>query len=216
MNTDQINDKIADFIKAAEKRNWVNYELQGEKSLSLAYPGGEIAYFKQKIFDLKQQISDSSMIGNTWVINGCSYDIIEAGWIQKFIPIAINHMEETAVWNQLQIFLRQYFQLSNYENIVRENESIVLMKSLEPKEYGSLTRARAFCIIEILKRPEHNETKFSKKRIIELVKKEFPAQSGKTVYDERGIITNNIEEARNRHKLDYEYGLKLYKEKYPD
>ena len=84
------------------------------------------------------------------------------------------------------------------------------------KKYNSLTRARAFCIIEILKRPEHNETKFSKKEIIELVKDKFPDQSGRTVYEERRMLTNNQEKARDRHKLDYEYGLKLYKEKYPD
>jgi len=90
------------------------------------------------------------------------------------------------------------------------------VEKLPPKEYISRTRARAFCIIEILKQPEHTETKFSKKGIIELVKKEFPEQSGKTVYEERGKITDDIEKAKNKHKLDYEYGLKLYKEKYPD
>lgn len=210
-----IREKISEILESERKSHKFNSNLQREHSLSLSYPEGKTAYFKQRIFELKKQIADETMIGRAWCENWYNYDAIDINWMQKLTAIILDHSDETIVWKQLQRFFKQFLQLLDYEFIIKENESQKLDNSSK-REYMSLTRSRAFCIIEILKHPEHNETKFSKKKIIELVKKTFPDQSGKTVYDERGIITNNIEEARNRYKLDYEYGLKLYKEKHPD
>jgi hypothetical protein len=112
-----------------------------------------------------------------------------------------------------QIFLRGY---SGYE------------KS-DSKEYESRTRARAFCIMEMYKNGKIAPGAIgSKKKIFEIVEAMFPGQSGKTVYKalklktetEPGVYNNGIyhdhEALKNKYRMDYEYGLKLYKEKYPD
>jgi len=82
------------------------------------------------------------------------------------------------------------------------------------KEYKSLTRARAFCINKILELPQYRE--YTKKDIIKFVKELWPEQSGQTVYEERNDIFNNFEGAKKKYKLDYEYGMKLFKQIYPE
>lgn len=90
------------------------------------------------------------------------------------------------------------------------------------KEYKSLNRAFAFCLMKM-----HQEGKISydimssKTKITRLFDKEFPEHAKNTsriVYEELKCrdIYHNLKEQIIEHKSDYEYGIKLYKEKYPD
>ncbi|HUS87497.1 MAG TPA: hypothetical protein VMW76_09670 [Bacteroidales bacterium] len=103
--------------------------------------------------------------------------------------------------------------LQEMQNQIEVSSTLNMIKRNKPCE--SFTRARAFCIEEILKRPKFNEIRSSKRDIIKLVETEFPGQSGKTVYEERIRITN-MKDAINRYRPDYEYGMELYRDKYPD
>ena len=115
----EITDKITGIIKDAEKQSWVNYDLQKDHSLSQAYPEGEQAYFKQRIFELKKQIAESTMIGQHWIENYCSNDILISDWINKHTQIALKYMNETEVLKQLKTFMYQYFQLLSYEDFIK-------------------------------------------------------------------------------------------------
>lgn len=115
----EITDKITGIIKDAEKQSWVNYDLQKDHSLSQAYPEGEQAYFKQRIFELKKQIAESTMIGQHWIENYCSNYILISDWINKHTQIALKYMNETEVWKQLKTFMYQYFQLLSYEDFIK-------------------------------------------------------------------------------------------------
>jgi hypothetical protein len=95
------------------------------------------------------------------------------------------------------------------------------------KEYKSLTRARAFYIFQMyLDGMITDDDILSKKKIIEISLKEFPKDSGRTVYlallcKEPTIYNHKnskkeIIKVRELHKSDYKYGLNLYKMKYPD
>jgi len=221
MDNNSINQKIAEIIEAAEKRKWVYSELQGERSLSMSYPEGETAYFKKKIFELKQQIRDQSLIGKYWIENLCKPDVFESDWMQKYTEILLNpklKWDENEAFRQLEIFIKQSIQLRNYENIIRENESQKLNNSSK-KEYVSLTRSRAFCIMIMYQNGKiPDDIIESKEQLINLSRKEFPKQSGKTVYEALKLngIYHNFEDQKIKYILDYEYGLKLYKEIFPD
>lgn len=94
------------------------------------------------------------------------------------------------------------------------------------KEYKSLTRARAFCIMEMyLNKKIAGDVMESKNKIIELAEKIFPKKSGDTVYSGKTIyltlkteecLYSDIENQKTKYPSDYKYGLKLYKEKFPD
>lgn len=122
--------KIAGLIESAKSNMITDYDLMKNHSLSLAYPEGKTAYFKQKIFELKQEISKRSVIGGDWAINGCDHDILKTDWIQKHTSIMLESLtkygSEDLIWEQLRLFLKQFFQLMKYEDILRE---------LEPKIY---------------------------------------------------------------------------------
>lgn len=97
---------------------------------------------------------------------------------------------------------------------------------LPKKEYKSLTRARAFCIMEMSKNGKvSKDVMESKNKIIEFAENMFPKKSGDTVHSGLTIyqalkseecLYLNIEKLKIKYPLDYNYGLKLYKEKYPD
>ena len=119
----EISEKIAEIIEAANKRKWVNYELQLDHSLSQDYPEGESAYFKRKIFELKKDIADQTMIGLHWIENYCKPDIFNSDWMQTHTEIFLKHADKKEeVWNQLKIFIDQRIQLGNYEAFVKESE----------------------------------------------------------------------------------------------
>ena len=123
MNT-EIEKKVEDIIESLIKsyRSNFNLELQREHSISLSYPGGKIAYFKKRKFELLEQITEESMIGNAWVTNGCNYNNIDTIWIQKHTAILIDYMDEITALDQLQIFFKQFLKLLDYENIIKEIE----------------------------------------------------------------------------------------------
>jgi len=94
--------------------------------------------------------------------------------------------------------------------------------NIKEREYKSITRARAFYIYEMYLRGKiSKEAIASKKRIIELVETVFPGQSGKTVYEalktKPKVNLFCFQKSQIiKYSLDYEYGLKLYKEKFSD
>jgi len=104
----------------------------------------------------------------------------------------------------------------------QESESVINSQPEPEKEYDSIARARAFYIMKMFQNDRFSQDVIeSKKRIIETVDREFPGQAknaSRIVYEElrcKGIY-HNLEKQIVDHKLDYEYGIKLYKEKYPD
>lgn len=119
-----IKKKIAGLIESARSNMMADYDLIKNHSLSLAYPEGETAYFKQKIFELKQEISEKTVIGRDWTINGCDYDILKTDWIQRHTSIMLEfstkYGSEDVIWEQLRLFLRQFFQLMKHEEILGE------------------------------------------------------------------------------------------------
>lgn len=112
--------RITDIIKSAEKNSLVNYDLQRDHSLSQSYPEGETAYFKKRIFELKQQIAKDTLIGQNWTEGYCSKDILTNDWIEKHTQIALKYMNETEVFKQLETFMYQYFQLLSYEKLLKD------------------------------------------------------------------------------------------------
>ena len=88
------------------------------------------------------------------------------------------------------------------------------------KEYDSIVRATAFCIMLMLKAGKvDNDTLQSRKKIVSMVKDQFPERSGATVYAAlrtEDMIYSQFETKCVEFAPDYEYGKKLYNEKYPD
>jgi len=115
-----ITEKITEIIKAAEKNSWINYDLQKDHSLSLNAPEGEKPYLEQKYFDLKKQIASTTVIGQSWAENYFNDDIIESNWIQRHTEILLNHIDEKAAWEDLQLFMKQYFNLLSYEKFIKD------------------------------------------------------------------------------------------------
>lgn len=125
--------RITDIIKSAEKNSLVNYDLQRDHSLSQSYPEGETAYFKRRIFELKQQIAEGTLIGRNWTEGYCSKDILTNDWIEKHTQIALKYMNETEVFKQLETFMYQYFNLLSYENLLQEEDKIKSELTLEQR-----------------------------------------------------------------------------------
>jgi hypothetical protein len=95
------------------------------------------------------------------------------------------------------------------------------------KPYKSKTRARAFCIYQMYLNKKIAEDIFSSKlKLIKRIEQEFPklegdiVNSGKTVYEAlrtgKNPIHLNFTKVKEVYPDDYNYGLELYKMKYPD
>lgn len=82
------------------------------------------------------------------------------------------------------------------------------------KPCKSFTRARAFCIL--IMQEKKKLPALSKNELITTVKKYFPEQSGKTVYNCISIEGLSLLSGEGQYKIDYDYGLILYKEMFPD
>jgi hypothetical protein len=93
-----------------------------------------------------------------------------------------------------------------YENKIRVPDSI--QKAFQ-KEYKSLMRARAFCILILIEKKKLDKQILGKTALIGEVKRLFPSQSGKTVYDEIQRHGLNIKDGSIKYPEDYNYGLKL-------
>ena len=124
-----ISKKISEIIEIAQKNPEIDFDLMREQSLSLSFPAGKSAYFKQKIYELKQKISNKSMIGRDWVANGCSYNLLDTDWMQRHTAIALKYMVETEVWNQIQLFVNQYLKLLKYKDIITNESEHEITKS---------------------------------------------------------------------------------------
>lgn len=117
----EIEERISEIVRSAQKKSLVDYDLQRDDALSLSFPGGKMAYFKKRIHELKLQISVDSGFGDLWVTNHCKSDILETGWIQKVAEILLKHMDEKTVYEQIEIFVMQFLQLSNYEKFIKDS-----------------------------------------------------------------------------------------------
>ena len=93
----------------------------------------------------------------------------------------------------------------------------------DEKPFDSLYRARAFCIYMMYKngRIEADDMN-SRKKIIDIINREFPPEvktAGKQTYDElksKEKIFVDFDTVKVNHKLDFEYGQKLYLMKFPE
>jgi len=115
----ELTDKIIDLITDKHGRSG-NSDIYKEHALALSYPSGEIAYFKQRIFDLKKQIAVDSQFGKIWVENYCHY---EDTWIQACAEIALKQMNEKEVIQDIQKFVKPYHLLMKLESRILEIES---------------------------------------------------------------------------------------------
>ncbi len=128
MEAKLIKEKVAEMINAAKGSQFVNYcnsDIPAELSLAKDNLEGETNYFKKKIFDLKVQINDQSLIGKAWISGYCQPDIFDSGWIQLHTEVLLNpeyKFDENEAFRQLKLFLDQYVLLSNYEKIIKNIE----------------------------------------------------------------------------------------------
>ena len=221
MNDNSINQKIAGLIESAKKNYLVNYDFTKDYSFSQQCPEGPKAYFIKKRIELANQIEHESMFGHAWARFLCNSDILNSDWIYKCTKLCLDHFDKNVVWNKLERFLDQFVLWLRYTDFIENCEQNP--DDREPiikREYVSLTRSRAFCIMIMFQNDKITlDIIASKKKLIERTEKEFPEQSGKTVYEalKTGeMIYYNFEDQKIKYILDYDYGLKLYKEKYPD
>jgi hypothetical protein len=122
MNTIFSIKKIAGIMEEVKKNLIIDSTLMREQTLSLKYPEGRTAYFKKKIFELQEQISKESFIGYAWVSLGSVY-AVDADWLQRSMVHFYNKETGKIAWEALELFLRKYFQLLEYEEICKESET---------------------------------------------------------------------------------------------
>lgn len=218
-----IKEKISEILESERKSHKFNSNLQREHSLSLSYPEGKIAYFKQRIFELKQQIADETMIGRAWCENWYNYDAIDINWMQKLTVILLKpkyKMNENEVWEQLQRFFKQFLQLLDYEFIIKEYES----ERKNEKPYKCLRRVYSFILAEAyhkghLKIKNMPKTAF-KDYVTGLFKNPKVAtevyQTVRSSYKLESNFLNFYSEMQKKHSKDYDYAMKNYKNYFPD
>jgi len=92
------------------------------------------------------------------------------------------------------------------------------IKTQKPdKHCPSEVRAIAFCIIEMFNIPEYKDMKYCKKCIFDLAEYYFPAPpSAAKIYDAVRLMREWQEELKKKFILDYEHGMKLFRELFPD
>jgi len=229
MKEELLKEKISEMIRIAKGSQFVNYcnsDIPAERSLALDSPEGETAYFKKKIFDLKVQINEQSLIGKNWISGYCQPDVFNSNWIQLNMEVLLNpeyKLNENEVFRQLKLFFDQYVLLSNYEKIIKEIEYKKKAKSQNRKKgQPSMVRARAFCIALIQESGKKNFLKGNLLRmneIMDFVKEKWGGR-GRTVYNEcLNIISENNpinKWYKEENPEEYNIGFKLFKEMYPD
>jgi len=113
--------------------------------------------------------------------------------------------------------------IDEYKHLIRVKNMLEpdIKKYSEPTkhEFASIVRVRAFFIMLMYESGQvTKEVMESKKQIFELTKKLFPEASEKTVYSALKVdgIFLNFDNLIVKYKSDFDYSLKLYKEKFPD
>jgi hypothetical protein len=121
-NRANTKERILEIIESERgiRRADLNIDLQHEQSKSGLDPKGKTEHFKQLRYDLIKQIDESSIIGRTWITNGCDYNNIDLDWIQKCVEIQLDYMNETEVFKQLRIFFKQFLTILEYESILKK------------------------------------------------------------------------------------------------
>ena len=227
-NGNSIKDRITILIKVAKIRN---QDLRGEDSLSQSYPEGQTAYFKKRRFDLKVKMYEDSMIGKNWIDQHCKPvifnpedGIFNTDWIQGHTETFLNpkyKQNEDEVFRQLEIFINQCVLLEHYDYLICEGEKKTKTKNSKKSE-PSMVRAKAFCIALMQQSGKVNFLKGNalKRNEIMTYAKEKWGKNGRTIYNEcLNIITekNPINKFyKEDNPKEYEIGLKLYKEMFPD
>lgn len=99
---------------------------------------------------------------------------------------------------------------------------VSLNSQKDEKPFESLYRARAFCIYLMYENKKiEKDDMNSRKKIIDIINREFPPEvktAGKQTYDElksKEKIFADFDTVKDNHKLDFEYGQKLYLMKFP-
>ena len=116
----KIKELLAIMIENAKQRSFSD-QLR-EMELSKSYSKGKLAYYKMITDDLMIDMTNKKGIADNWVLDGRYNDFED--WIELYIEA--NPGPE--IWNEVQIFLKQYFRLQEYENIIKENEPAIKEK----------------------------------------------------------------------------------------
>jgi hypothetical protein len=103
-------------------------QFQRDATLSKFHPGGFVDFYKQKSFELKQEM-EKSLIGQCWVENGCAIDVITTDWIQKYAEVILKYLDEKTVLEEVEWFLFRYRKILTYENIIKIDKSSLIIDS---------------------------------------------------------------------------------------
>lgn len=118
---ENIKERIEQIYESAKNRP--NWDLQRDYDLSS--PGGDIAYFKQRLLELKKEFSKDTMFGELWLANyQDNRDIFETGKVQMLFEIMVKTMAENEVWEQLQRFTKSYLKYIGYQDYIKEEEAV--------------------------------------------------------------------------------------------
>jgi hypothetical protein len=191
MTDTEIKDKIAETLKKCSiVHSWL---LSGEYILAENCPEGAETYYKKRIFEIKKELNNGSVIGRTWVENGCRNDLQHSDWLFTIMEFLVKLGNEKGVFESLELFMNDYFliqELSNFQNSQME----AVRNNFEPKQQPKF----ADYLINIE----------NKKKFISELKKKFP--SGKN--SEAAImITALIESnfmAEPENEIDYINAIK--------
>lgn len=178
MNTTFPTKKIAGIIEEIKMNPIIDSYLVLELSLSLSYPEGKTAYFKKKIFELQEQISKESYIGYSWVSLGCVY-AVDPVWLQKCMTHFYKKETEKTAWEALELFLRKYFQLLDYEKICKEVHPVdYIPENGSEKKYPDKYYAWYHGISIALRIEKPFPNNFEKKEIVEFGNKTYGTGEG--------------------------------------
>ncbi|MEI6050060.1 MAG: hypothetical protein WCS03_14250 [Bacteroidota bacterium] len=185
MNDNSIKDRLATEVVNAKNRLSIVRILR-EHELSKTFPEGRSAYFKKRIFEIKMEMT-KYQISDNWISNGC-IDIMhkDGFWIEEVIKVNLKDKPEGEVWQEVQLFLKQYFLLIEYEKIVKESESEKKTETkkvdrLPKNENINLRRPVAFCICLLYKAGKYDISTMTKKRLEKYVGNNFKEVSAQKV-----------------------------------
>lgn len=115
----KIKDRLTQEIEAAKNNISIRGTLK-ELELSKSRPN----HFQKRIYEIKQEMTKEVGIADNWVANGC-FDINYKDWIEQVIELNLKDRPENEVWQEVQLFLKHYFLILEYERFIKGNEPIV-------------------------------------------------------------------------------------------
>jgi hypothetical protein len=114
-----IKDRIIIEIEAAKKRSFTDHLR--ESVLSKANTRGVLAHYEKRVDDLMYEMTKEKGIADNWVLNG-RRDILEKEWLRQVIlkKMRTEKRPENEVWQEVQLFLKQYSCFLEYEHIIKD------------------------------------------------------------------------------------------------